>query len=133
MQVSESPPAGSQSPRGTIGPSRVSIQAVRARRATRSRRASFSIGGPYAAAASSSTALADDFHELRQALQRREVFVAPRHGADARAAVGEQGLAAAELHRAGYDPSGPAEEVAERGLPGDVYRAATIRTGRFVR
>lgn len=40
---------------------------------------------------------------------------------------------AAELHRAGYDPSGAAEEVAERGLPGDVYRAATIRTGRFVR
>ena len=39
----------------------------------------------------------------------------------------------AELHRASYDPSGAAEEVAERGLPGDVYRAATIRTGRFVR
>lgn len=39
----------------------------------------------------------------------------------------------AELHRARYDPSGAAEEVSERGLPGDVYRAATIRTGRFVR
>ena len=39
----------------------------------------------------------------------------------------------AELHRAAYDPRPVAEEVAERGLPGDVYRAATIRTGRFVR
>jgi putative phosphoesterase len=39
----------------------------------------------------------------------------------------------AELFRAVYDPSSAAEEVAERGLPGDVYRAATIRTGRFVR
>ena len=39
----------------------------------------------------------------------------------------------AELHRATYDPHPAAEEVAERGLPGDVYRAATIRTGRFVR
>ncbi len=32
-----------------------------------------------------------------------------------------------------YDAHPAAEEVAERGLPGDVYRAATIRTGRFVR
>ena len=39
----------------------------------------------------------------------------------------------AELHRAEYDPTRAAEEVSERGLPGDVYRAATIRTGRFVR
>ena len=39
----------------------------------------------------------------------------------------------AELRRAAYDPSIAAEEVADRGLPGDVYRAATIRTGRFVR
>jgi predicted phosphodiesterase len=39
----------------------------------------------------------------------------------------------AELFRARYDPSATAEEVAERGLAGDVYRAATIRTGRFVR
>jgi hypothetical protein len=39
----------------------------------------------------------------------------------------------AELHRARYDAQLAAEEVAERGLPGDVYRAATIRTGRFVR
>ena len=39
----------------------------------------------------------------------------------------------AELFRAAYDAHPAAEEVAERGLPGDVYRAATIRTGRFVR
>ena len=45
----------------------------------------------------------------------------------------EDGEPEAELHRASYDPNGTAEEVAERGLPGDVYRAATIRTGRFVR
>ena len=30
-------------------------------------------------------------------------------------------------------PRRAAEEVSARGLPGDVYRAATIRTGRFVR
>ena len=39
----------------------------------------------------------------------------------------------AELFRASYDPGATAEEVAARGLAGDVYRAATIRTGRFVR
>jgi putative phosphoesterase len=40
---------------------------------------------------------------------------------------------AATLHRVGYDAQAVAEEVSVRGLPGDVYRAATIRTGRFVR
>jgi diadenosine tetraphosphatase ApaH/serine/threonine PP2A family protein phosphatase len=45
----------------------------------------------------------------------------------------EEGQPQAELHRASYDPHTSAEEVAARGLPGDVYRAATIRTGRFVR
>jgi predicted phosphodiesterase len=45
----------------------------------------------------------------------------------------EEGPPQAELHRAAYDPHTSAEEVAARGLPGDVYRAATIRTGRFVR
>lgn len=39
----------------------------------------------------------------------------------------------AELHRVGYDSVAVAEEVSARGLPSDVYRAATIRTGRFVR
>jgi putative phosphoesterase len=41
--------------------------------------------------------------------------------------------ASARLFRTSYDPNPTAEQVAERGLPGDVYRAATIRTGRFVR
>jgi predicted phosphodiesterase len=36
----------------------------------------------------------------------------------------------AELFRPEYDASAVAEEVAARGLPGDVYRAATIRMGR---
>lgn len=39
----------------------------------------------------------------------------------------------AELHRTTYDALGAADEVSARGLVGDVYRAATIRTGRFVR
>ncbi|HXX60624.1 MAG TPA: metallophosphoesterase family protein [Candidatus Sulfotelmatobacter sp.] len=43
------------------------------------------------------------------------------------------GAIVADLRRASYDPLPMAEEVAARGLPGDVYRAATIRTGRFVR
>ncbi|MFI5254324.1 MAG: metallophosphoesterase family protein [Candidatus Limnocylindrales bacterium] len=40
---------------------------------------------------------------------------------------------AGELRRTAYDPVPTAAEVSARGLPGDVYRAATIRTGRFVR
>jgi predicted phosphodiesterase len=39
----------------------------------------------------------------------------------------------AELFRPTYDALAAAEEVSARGLPGDVYRAATIRTGRFIR
>jgi predicted phosphodiesterase len=38
----------------------------------------------------------------------------------------------AELFRPEYDANGASEEVAQRGLPADVYRAATIRTGRQV-
>jgi putative phosphoesterase len=38
-----------------------------------------------------------------------------------------------QLHRVAYDAPTAAEEVSRRGLPADVYRAATIRTGRFVR
>jgi putative phosphoesterase len=37
------------------------------------------------------------------------------------------------LFRTPYDAQAVAEEVSGRGLPSDVYRAATIRTGRFVR
>jgi putative phosphoesterase len=39
----------------------------------------------------------------------------------------------AQLFRSAYDAQAAAEEVSQRGLPSDVYRAATIRTGRFVR
>ncbi len=39
----------------------------------------------------------------------------------------------AQLFRASYDAKTASEEVGDRGLPGDVYRAATIRTGRFIR
>ncbi len=39
----------------------------------------------------------------------------------------------ATLHRTVYDAQSVAEEISGRGLSGDVYRAATVRTGRFVR
>jgi putative phosphoesterase len=39
----------------------------------------------------------------------------------------------AQLLRVPYDAQAAAEEVSQRALPSDVYRAATIRTGRFVR
>ncbi|MBA2557403.1 MAG: metallophosphoesterase family protein [Chloroflexi bacterium] len=39
----------------------------------------------------------------------------------------------AELRRTRYDAQAVADQLSERGLPGDVYRAATVRTGRYVR
>jgi predicted phosphodiesterase len=39
----------------------------------------------------------------------------------------------ATLRRALYDAQPVSDELSERGLPGDVYRAATVRTGRYVR
>jgi len=39
----------------------------------------------------------------------------------------------AEIHRTTYDVMAAANAVSARGLPGDVYRAATIRTGKLVR
>jgi putative phosphoesterase len=39
----------------------------------------------------------------------------------------------AELFRPSYDAQQVAEEISQRGLSGDVYRAATVRTGRLVR
>lgn len=47
--------------------------------------------------------------------------------------VEDEEAPAASLKRASYDAQTAAEEVSERGLPSDVYRAAAIRTGRFVR
>ncbi len=39
----------------------------------------------------------------------------------------------AELRRTPYDAQSVSDELSARGLPGDIYRAATVRTGRFVR
>jgi predicted phosphodiesterase len=43
------------------------------------------------------------------------------------------GAVTAEIKRASFDALAAADAVADRGLPGDVYRAATIRTGKLVR
>lgn len=39
----------------------------------------------------------------------------------------------AEIKRAEFDVMAVANEISSRGLPGDVYRAATVRTGKLVR
>jgi putative phosphoesterase len=39
----------------------------------------------------------------------------------------------AEIRRTDYDVLGTANAISARGLPGDVYRAATVRTGKLVR
>ena len=39
----------------------------------------------------------------------------------------------AELFRTAYDAQSVSDELSVRGLPTDVYRAATVRTGRFIR
>ncbi|HYY09005.1 MAG TPA: metallophosphoesterase family protein, partial [Actinomycetota bacterium] len=39
----------------------------------------------------------------------------------------------AELKRASFDALAVANAISARGLPGDVYRAATVRTGKLVR
>ena len=43
------------------------------------------------------------------------------------------GNVTAEIRRAEYDVLGVANAISARGLPGDVYRAATVRTGKLVR
>ena len=45
----------------------------------------------------------------------------------------EGGQVKAEIQRTSYDVMAAANAVSARGLPGDVYRAATIRTGKLVR
>ena len=45
----------------------------------------------------------------------------------------EEGTVHAEIRRAAYDTLAASDAVSARGLPGDVYRAATIRTGKLVR
>jgi putative phosphoesterase len=39
----------------------------------------------------------------------------------------------AEIRRVDYDVMPVANAISDRGLPGDVYRAATVRTGKLVR
>jgi predicted phosphodiesterase len=39
----------------------------------------------------------------------------------------------AEIRRAEFDALAVADAISARGLPGDVYRAATVRTGKLVR
>ena len=43
------------------------------------------------------------------------------------------GEVSAEIRRAEYDVLSVANAISARGLPGDVYRAATVRTGKLVR
>jgi predicted phosphodiesterase len=43
------------------------------------------------------------------------------------------GEIAAEIRRTEYDALAVANAISARGLPGDVYRAATVRTGKLVR
>jgi hypothetical protein len=43
------------------------------------------------------------------------------------------GIVTAEIKRVAFDALAAADAVSARGLPGDVYRAATIRTGKLVR
>jgi putative phosphoesterase len=45
----------------------------------------------------------------------------------------EDAAVKAEIHRTSYDVMEAANAMSARGLPGDVYRAATIRTGKLVR
>ena len=39
----------------------------------------------------------------------------------------------AEIRRAEFDTMAVSNAISARGLPGDVYRAATVRTGKLVR
>jgi putative phosphoesterase len=48
--------------------------------------------------------------------------------------AGEDGsTVAAEIRRTDYDNLAVSNAISTRGLPGDVYRAATVRTGKLVR
>jgi predicted phosphodiesterase len=44
-----------------------------------------------------------------------------------------EGEVHAEIRRVEFDVMAVANAITERGLPGDVYRAATVRTGKLVR
>ena len=44
-----------------------------------------------------------------------------------------EGEVGAEIRRTEFDVLSVANAISARGLPGDVYRAATVRTGKLVR
>jgi predicted phosphodiesterase len=44
-----------------------------------------------------------------------------------------EGAVTAEIKRTSFDEMAVANAISARGLPGDVYRAATVRTGKLVR
>jgi predicted phosphodiesterase len=44
-----------------------------------------------------------------------------------------EGEVRAEIRRTEFDAMAVSNAITERGLPGDVYRAATVRTGKLVR
>ena len=46
---------------------------------------------------------------------------------------GRDGRRRAEIRRTEFDVLAVANAISARGLPGDVYRAATVRTGKLVR
>jgi putative phosphoesterase len=46
---------------------------------------------------------------------------------------GEDTTVSAEIRRTEYDTMAVSNAISSRGLPGDVYRAATVRTGKLVR
>lgn len=52
---------------------------------------------------------------------------------DADASADGRSTVTAEIRRTEYDVLGTANAISARGLPGDVYRAATVRTGKLVR
>jgi len=45
----------------------------------------------------------------------------------------DDGAVSAEIRRTEFDVMAAANAISSRGLPGDVYRAATVRTGKLVR
>jgi predicted phosphodiesterase len=45
----------------------------------------------------------------------------------------DDGEVRAEIRRTEFDTLSVANAISERGLAGDVYRAATVRTGKLVR
>lgn len=58
---------------------------------------------------------------------------APTDGEDDEEGEGARTTVTAEIRRADYDVLAVSNAISARGLAGDVYRAATVRTGKLVR